>query len=205
MTSSPQIDLSDDEIETLFTQLFPNGPAGLDVMNELAPDGWESSPLRAIYQPTIKGGKLGGIIRAALSRSRCRIPRLTTGTSGRVPESIIDPEVELRQLIGLALWDVFSNNHSVIAPDGRIANLGTFRGTASFIEAWVNESIGVQVYDYTFFYGGIGRGTKADYVDLTPVYSLIFGRLHRLGFQWQRDEDARCSAAILRAYANIYD
>lgn len=38
------------------------------------------------------------------------------------------------KLLGLCLWDVFSDNHDVIAADGRVVHLGSFRGSAVTID-----------------------------------------------------------------------
>src|SRR5947209_19870432 len=46
--------LTDTELHALFDRLFPNGFAGGDVLNELAPDGWEHSPLLACFHPSIE-------------------------------------------------------------------------------------------------------------------------------------------------------
>ena len=40
---------------------------------------------------------------------------------------------EPAELLGLCLWDVFSDNHQVIAADGRVVHLGSFRGSAGVI------------------------------------------------------------------------
>ena len=40
---------------------------------------------------------------------------------------------EPAELLGLCLWDVFSDNHQVIAADGRVVDLGSFRGSAGVI------------------------------------------------------------------------
>ena len=42
---------SEAELEAEFDRLFPQGFAGPDVLQELAPAGWESSPLLAVFHP----------------------------------------------------------------------------------------------------------------------------------------------------------
>lgn len=44
-----------------------------------------------------------------------------------------DEERVIVELIGQALWDVFSNNHTVIDADGTAYDLGSFRASAGFI------------------------------------------------------------------------
>ena len=44
---------SDAELEAEFDALFPQGFGGVDVLQELAPDGWENSPLLAVFHPSL--------------------------------------------------------------------------------------------------------------------------------------------------------
>src|SRR5687768_16199115 len=44
---------SDAELEAEFKELFPLGFAGADVLEELAPAGWENSPLVATFHPSL--------------------------------------------------------------------------------------------------------------------------------------------------------
>jgi hypothetical protein len=46
--------LTDAELHAFFDRLFPNGFAGDDVLTELAPDGWERSPLIACFHPSVE-------------------------------------------------------------------------------------------------------------------------------------------------------
>ena len=45
---------SEAELEAEFDRLFPQGFAGPDVLQELAPDGWENSPLLAVFHPSVE-------------------------------------------------------------------------------------------------------------------------------------------------------
>src|SRR3989442_1972766 len=46
--------LTDAELHTLFDRLFPEGFAGPDVRAEVAPNGWEQSPLVACFHPSVE-------------------------------------------------------------------------------------------------------------------------------------------------------
>jgi hypothetical protein len=46
----------------------------------------------------------------------------------------VEQDEEVTQLIGLCLWDIFSDNHEVIAADGRVADIGSFRGAGAFLD-----------------------------------------------------------------------
>ena len=78
-------------------------------------------------------------------------------------------------MVGRALWDVFSDNHDVIAPDGREVHLGSFRAAGDFIADLLNDEVGSRQYGYMDFY--MGTIWINDRADLTPVYAMIFPRL----------------------------
>ena len=46
--------LTDDECGAMFRRLFPRGLAGEDVLAEIAPEGWERSPLVAVFHPSVE-------------------------------------------------------------------------------------------------------------------------------------------------------
>src|SRR5581483_9378380 len=48
------------------------------------------------------------------------------------------------ELVGRCLWDIFSNQHEVIAPDGRLIELGSFRAAGGFLADYLNRSTGRQ-------------------------------------------------------------
>src|SRR5258708_11745541 len=54
MSESESISFSDDELVAVFDALFRQGFAGEDAMAELAPDGWEKSPLLAVFHPSLE-------------------------------------------------------------------------------------------------------------------------------------------------------
>ena len=140
--------LSQQECAAVLARLFPRGLAGEDVTAELAPEGWERSPLLAV--------------------------------SNRSVEQV---QREVRELVGRCLWDVFSDNHDVIAPDGREVHLGSFRGTGDFIADLLNDEVGSRQYGYMDFY--MGTIWINDRADLTPVYAMIFRRLATHGYDWE--------------------
>nr|MBK9652335.1 hypothetical protein [Bacteroidota bacterium] len=100
--------------------------------------------------------------------------------------SDVDEENEPRTLLGLCLWDIFSNNHSVKDAQGKEYDLGSFRGCASMIAELLNgakdnnDSIN---FDYVDFYMGTiwidSRG------DLQPFYEYIFSVLKQEGCDWE--------------------
>lgn len=191
--------LTDAELHALFDRLFPMGFAGADVRTEIAPEGWEQSPLVACFHPSAERlfeervqihGNIESL-RIVASR-RQRNAQLETAT---LPEPTLEDirreyqpepvraEEELTELVGLSLWDVFSDNHEVITADGRVADIGSFRGAGAFLdEHLTTDPGGWREGDYLRFY--LGTVWINARVDLTPVYAMIFRRIKALGGEW---------------------
>lgn len=93
-------------------------------------------------------------------------------------------EQDVCELVGRCVWDVFSDQHKVIAADERLIHLGSFRGTGEFIAEWLNRRIGRRRYDYMSFYLGTGAPWTQEHGDLTPIFEMIFRRLMRRGLDW---------------------
>lgn len=142
--------LSDDELKAVFANLFPQGWAGLDVLRELAPQGWALSPLVAIYHPSATQvyeesvrihRNLAGLRRKPDESPTAPEPTLEEVTANHTP-SPVETERECQELVGLCLWDIFSDNHEVIAADGRKIDLGSMRGSAGFLAEVLNAQGG---------------------------------------------------------------
>jgi hypothetical protein len=165
MTLDPALRYTNDEAQQLLTDLFPQGWAGKDVMEELAPAGWEQSPLVRIFHPTPQqqfeeavrmhenlarlssareedqeNGPPSSEVQQT-SRPRPEAPTLEKILAEYQPVPP-EPEKEVRELVGRALWDIFSDNHEVTGPDGRIVDLGSFRGSGGFLAELANVQIG---------------------------------------------------------------
>ncbi len=133
--------VSEQECAAVLARLFPRGLAGEDVIAEVAPEGWERSPLLAVYHPSVEQVYRESVrLHRSLERlagSRPTGPAPPEPTLEEIRErwhdEPVDREREVPELVGRCLWDVFSDNHNVIAPDGREVDLGSFRGTGDFI------------------------------------------------------------------------
>jgi hypothetical protein len=190
MTTFDAGSYSDAELAGVFDEIFPNGFSGADVLAELAPAGWEHSPLLAVFHPSVEQ-IFEESVRMHRNISKLRKPNDERPES---PEPTIDEiardyksspietDRELRELVGQCLWDVFSDSHEVVGPDGRVLDLGSFRGSGGFLADTLNRQIGAVRYDYLDFY--MGTIWIADRADLTPVYQMIFRRLKSRGLDW---------------------
>ena len=190
--------LTDAESKALFDRLFPHGFAGADVLAEIAPEGWEQSPLLACFHPSIERvfqerlqihRNLESLTRARRAREPDN-PKLAPSPAPTLEEIRAEWEErpsetakEVTNLVGLCLWDVFSDNHDVLAADGRIADIGSFRGAAAFIAEYLHgPNDDLWNMDYCEFY--LGTSWIGGRADLTPVYRMIFRRLKELGADW---------------------
>jgi hypothetical protein len=192
--------LTDAELQAFFDQLFPDGLAGADVLGDIAPEGWEQSPLLACFHPSLEQvleeriqfhrnlESLGGALSRRDDTVKAAGPPLPEPTLEDVrreyqPQPVRQNE-ELTELVGQCLWDIFSDNHDVVAADGRVADIGSFRGASAFLDEYVSHnSCGAwREGDYMRFYvGTIWISARAD---LMPVYTMIFRRLRSIGADW---------------------
>jgi len=188
--------LTEEQCGKLFQRLFPNGLHDPSLVQELAPEGWERSPLVLVYHPTAEQ------VYEETLRLRDNLRRLRRKTSPpeEEPQIMLDalrrempvdapkPAKECADLLGCCLWDVFADNHDVRTAEGALVDLGSFRAAAGFIadfrqrrshsEAWLNER-----RDYLEFY--LGTWMVRHRADLTPVYELIFRCMQQLGLDWR--------------------
>lgn len=143
--------LDEDELKAEFAALFPHGWAGPDVMAELAPEGWEKSPLVAVFHPSLD----------QVYEESVRIHRNMADFPGRKPDAPppppeptraeveadyaygdVEPARECQELVGRCLWEVFSDNHEVSADDGRLLDLGSSRAAGGFLAEVLNAQGG---------------------------------------------------------------
>lgn len=142
--------LDTDELNAAFDELFPKGLSGDDVKRILAPQGWANSPLLAVFHPspqqqfeesTRMHENLASLRKPGDTKPLSEPPTLEEFTADAGPPEIRADE-EVCRLVGMALWDVFSDNHEVTDADGRLYDLGSFRGSGGFLSDLLNRHIG---------------------------------------------------------------
>lgn len=130
MDDRPDKRLTGRELDALFDRLFPHGFAGADVLAEIVPEGWERSPLLACFQPSVEQLFEERVAILRNLEERRRLARRRKGSAALEPRpeptlddvrreyepSPVNQEEEVTELVGLCLWDIFSDNHDVIAP-----------------------------------------------------------------------------------------
>jgi len=183
------------ECVTEFLKLFPHGFAGRDVIAEIAPDGWDRTPMVAnfhpsleqLFQEAIESHKNLQELRSHIKRkddemAPVELPPTIEQVRERFKETPIDAPREVAELVGRCLWDVFSDNHEVLGPDRRAIDIGSFRGAGGFIADELNRQIGATCYDYMSFY--MGTSWIICRADVLLVYEMIFKRLKSRKLDW---------------------
>ncbi len=154
-------------LNSVFTTLFPQGPAAPNLVAELAPEGWEKCELFQICHPTPEQ-----ILRSPALR---QFP--AWGES-------VQPERECAEVLGLCLRDVFGV-YEVMGVDEAGETFwveeGTWRGTSHDIADWTNGYLSNPPCHYMDFY--VGSAYVEKLVDLTPVYGMIFRRFQEHGLE----------------------
>jgi hypothetical protein len=190
--------LSRSELEAFFDRLFPNGFAGLDVAGEIAPEGWEQSALVACFHPSAERvyqeelqihRNIESLFHAREHHGDAKMhaplaePTLEDVRREYQPRPV-RPDEELTELVASCLWDVFSDNHDVIVADGRVADIGSFRGASAFLDEYLRRDSRERWCggDHMRFY--MGTVWISGRADLTRVYATIFRRLRLLEAEW---------------------
>jgi len=150
--------------------------------NKIAPYGLKNTDLILFLHPTAEQQYEEHI------RVRNNINRLTKKISQEDKEikindfkqddlTKISEYNEFLYILGLSIYDIFSNNHEVIGNDNKIYDFGSLRGSGGFIADFFNDNFPDNSlnYDYMDFYMGTiwinGRG------NLIPFYEYIFQKL----------------------------
>ncbi len=188
--------LTHEECWRILLQLFPLELEDPLLLQELAPEEWDRSPLRLVFHPMVDQ------VYEEAVRIHTNIQELLSArerTGAAPPPSLEEirreyraepsqPRTECGDLVGLCLWDVFSDNHDVFTAEGLLVDLGSFRASAGFIADF--RKMGSELgggrrgtWDYVDFY--MGTTLVGHRADLTPVYELIFRRMKPLGLDWR--------------------
>lgn len=194
----------------LLGKMFPLGVGGADVMRELCPDGWRASSLRLAIHPTPE----------QKWKEHCQIQENITSISKKPApptdrdaffkeireEAQREPEpdaVELGHLVGLCLWDILSNNHDLIFPNGDIRYMGSFRMVGGILSDFIaamkkdenafNRLTDISCWDLGYMDDYMGTIHVSGRTDLSPIYRLIFNRLKTLGYGWKYSFPRLCA------------
>lgn len=189
--------LTESQCWALFERLFPNGLEDHTLVEELAPEGWDRSPLLRISHPTAEQvyeetmrirKNLRNLLKTEPVSSKEEPPLTIETVRHNMIHRASNPVEECADLLGNCLWDVFSDNHEVVTAEGSLVDLGSFRATAGFIADFRHRRSHSQESlcdrgDYIELY--MGTTLVRHRADLTPVYELIFERMCHIGLSWR--------------------
>jgi hypothetical protein len=148
--------LTEQESFDLLKTILPEGSRSADLLTALCPEGWQNSSLKLLFEGASEAGRE-------------------------------EPDiVKLEHLLGLCLWDILSDNHDLVLPDGRAIHLGSFRATAGIISDFLARELPIHLRsaeDYLEFY--LGTWAIKNRTALKPVYRYIFTRLRESGIDWK--------------------
>ncbi len=219
--------LTDDESFALLRLLFPHVLRSDAVVADLCPGGWAASPLRLAVHPTPEQQQEDAVsLREGLERMTKLLGRNKPADDEAEPspappeelppiapmpdlealfatlEQDPQPETdadELGRLLGQCLWDVLSDNHELILPDGRVRHLGSFRATAGIIADFFHQrepgpdvlpfgpdgKFDITKLDMSYCEFYMGTSMIHHRTDLSPIYRYIFQRLQAIDCAWQ--------------------
>ena len=122
------------------------------------------------------------------------------------------PNFASAYLAGLFTWDIFSNNHDVISPSGKIAHIGSWRGSGSTIGDILHElKAGDTGYGYLDFYMGSGFVDDLDSESRLRYYLAAMQSLKAAGGDWlcasapyAEDVEVADLPVLVRAYVEVF-
>ena len=185
MSFKERLEKSDKECTEVLTVIFNDADT---LLNRIAPQGWKQSVYFPFMHP-VREEKTEDLEKKQavidlLNRLKAKGADFDTDIFERKDPNEINEREDFFYLLGLTVYDIFSNNHSVIAEDGAEFSLGSMRGSGRFIADFINHNfkVGKTKYGYMDFY--MGTEMRDDAVDLKPFYEYIFLKLKNLKCDW---------------------
>jgi hypothetical protein len=184
----------DNKTEEECTDILQKIFAGSEVLLcSIAPDGWMNSEYIHFFHPTAEQQFAEYNIMydnlASFKKNKDEAtesePRKTLSDFQMDGLEHVNDYEEFIEILGKAVWDIFSDNHEVIAGDGKIYDLGSFRGSGDTIAEFINEyyPLSSGSLDYMDFYmGSIWINKRAG---LLPFYKHIFTVLKEHNCDWR--------------------
>lgn len=159
------------------------------LFRQLAPEGWTASPYVRFFHPSPEQQYL------AYRRWVRRLSTLDGISPGVEPTqrlsdfqeddlSEVDGREEFLNVLGMVVYDIFSDGHQVVSDQHTVYSLGSSRGSGKFLaDFFTYELEGLtRTYDYLDFYmGSVWINQRAD---LRPFYRYVFDQLRARTLDW---------------------
>ena len=188
------------------------------LLEKFAPNGWELSSLFTTKYPTPqeryeRSLQMHHNFESLAQKAGRPMPKPNLEDFENEPLQVSGAPLEdLLDLLGDGVWSVFSENNNVIAPNGALYHLGSWRGSGRFIADFFNEHYPVNgKYRYIDFYMGLLY--EEDRAKCGVIFRHIFEVLKEEGCDWRFDqerrddlEDARYEPppAVVQVYWEVY-
>ena len=96
-----------------------------------------------------------------------------------------DDKEDMIRVLGIVVWEIFSDNHEVSDAEGKIFDFGSWRGSGGFIADFLNSRFAPENtswFDYMDFYSGFRGGHDGS---LFPLYVYFFQKLKERKYVWR--------------------
>lgn len=181
------IEKSKAECTALLSKIFLPPDA---LISKFAPDSWERSSLFVAKYPSPqeryeRNLQMHRNIESLAKKAGRSLPEPRLEDFENEPLPISESPLEdLLDLLGDCVWSVFSENHDVLAIDGAVYHLGSWRGSGRFIADFINEHYPVNgKYGYLDFYMGLLY--DEDRAKCASIFRYIFEVLKQEGCDWR--------------------
>ncbi len=188
-----------------------------DTMAQLAPDGWEHSPLFVFFHPTLEQAYEGHLrFRQGMNSV---IERISKGKDKPNPLPTLEefasendwdeklphhPQAELLELLGRVIFEL--EQYRVQHPSGCIIHFEIGRDWGTFIAQLLNMHYPLderEFYEYDFY----STTFLEYYIDPSPVWQLFFRRMKLAGYDLLRPPHSYKDKKLplpLRVYQEVY-
>lgn len=179
--------MDDIECTDLFLYLLDSPQ---EIMNQLAPSGWENSPFVKVFHPDAEEilekrlrfhNNVSGLFKSKKTEIEPTLEGIINELAGK--DDPVKPYDEFIDIFGSALWCIFSNNHEVVDDKEQVYDIGSFRGSGGFIADFLNEHYPLaKSFDYMDFY--CSDLLLLDEEHSYPLFVHIFDKLKVKGLDW---------------------
>jgi hypothetical protein len=156
-----------------------------ELLDSIAPNGWINSEFVRFFHPTTEQQyqeskrMTENINRIKNNSEKSEIKNIDCFKQDSFEN--INAQEEFDHILGLSVYDIFFNNHTVFDADNKEYNFGSFRLISDFFTLELASAH--TKYDYMDFYmGSIGIKERAG---LKPFYEFIFSILKLNYCTWQ--------------------
>lgn len=177
---------SDNSSQGLLAFIFSDYKSLID---RIAPQGWDKSLYKRFLHPTAEQqyeeyktitGNLARLSKKEphYDKSLIDFQNEFVEEESKVPEDPI-------YILGMAVYGIFSDNHEVISSQNKVHDLGSARGSGSFIADFLNGFFPESnlSFDYIDFY--LESHIVQERADMTPFYEYIFTKLNEKNCSWK--------------------